>query len=224
VSIFIKAERFGFTPRFFKSRLKSICLGEDRSGLLVLEAAASSGSRTPEVVFPLFIIDQRLLKVLMTRTLIEGKIVHPGQFFDLNSCTRLTCHDYELTLCLISEISDYLSLLEGLSPEELLSHQNFSTYPQLEVASLKAALPLVPQCHISVGSDSQCPVWIDLPAVRPEHCALYFDHSTISVVSIQGSAYFERSRKAAVSIQALPETLILGPDGPAITIFSPGSA
>ena len=182
MSLLIKIEKFGSTPRLLHTRQPHLRLGEGRKfGLLSysdLTDAFFCITATPlgyilEVENPDFSIN--------TGEALSGRAA------PLKAGDMLEGRDYRFTFVPISETAELLAYSSALPCVQalVLANQRGASLAY-RVAGIRRRYPIPPNLDIVIGSSPGAAVFIPLSGIKEAHCAVSLQRAALKCEAIRG--------------------------------------
>ncbi len=181
MSLFIRVDKFGASPRLLHMRTLSMTLGEDHHGIIACDNIIKP-------LFSVFAVEQQYLIRVETRNVsINNQSFPYGYEMVLHSPTIIEGFDAKFTLVPVSTTAEIIARSAGLTSDEI-DHEITRMLPRLEIslAGMSRVFPIFENIPLSIGSDPDDPIFIDLDDVRPNHCVLTFNNGNIEIEAKHG--------------------------------------
>ena len=183
MSVFLKVEKFGASPKLL--RLRSLCtsVGEEHRGILTCHAPAV-------LFFTLWYRNEELrLRACCDHLVCEGQELKRGDEVSIKLGAQAVLWDYTFTFFPVPTDCECLSACRAsLASLDAAARSAPRAYPFLtyHLAGIRKRYPLRPNFQLVIGSSTDAAVYIDLPKVRPHHCRICYKDGAVHIVPADG--------------------------------------
>lgn len=210
MSLFIKVQRIASPLRLFRLRKLSCHFGEDAHGVL-------TENNPKNDFFTVYTFGEKYAISSQKSDLIfDGEPLTPDRLIWLEDESVLTVGDYKFLFLQSSSSSEALAqtniTIEEL--DEVISQKAEMRQVKYGMADLSRSFPLFPNIELTIGSNPDCAIFLDVPGTLGNYGTLKFDGNKIAISPLVANAISinHESINKNVSLD-LPKSIQLNPPG-----------